>query len=151
MLFETPTVAGLGAGNVVSPARVERTPVTHLFFHPQNIEALHTSIRYEVYRRTRMVIDRQGDNQLRIIMTAVYGDSQDPTLESAVHGATVSAIVHALNGRVLHRAVHEIVNAMGMHRFYLNDLATPVPVPLERGAFADESKGLKTLELPIGF
>ena len=72
MIFETPTVAGLGVGNVVAPARVERTPVTHLFFHPQNIEALHTSVRYQVYRRTRQVIDRQGDNQLRIIMAGVY-------------------------------------------------------------------------------
>ena len=151
MIFETPTVAGLGAGNVVSPARVERTPVTHLFFHPQNIDALHTSIRYGVYKRTQQVIDRQGDNQLRVIMTGVYEDSQDPTLESAVHGATVGAVVQALNARVVHRAVNEIVNAMGMHRFYMNDIASPVPTPLERSQFADQRKGLKTLELPIGF
>lgn len=151
MLFETPTVAGLGAGNVVSPARVERTPVTHLFFHARNIESLHTSIRYRVYQRTGEVIDRQGDNQLRIIMTAVYGDSQDPTLESAVRGATASAVVQALNERVVHRAVNEIVNAMGMHRFYLDDIANPVPMPLERSQFSDQSTGLKTLELPVGF
>jgi hypothetical protein len=76
MLFETPTVAGIASGNVVTPTRIEQTPVSWLFFHPANVESLHTSVRYRVHERTGLVIDKQGDNQLRIMMAAVYQDTQ---------------------------------------------------------------------------
>eukprot|EP00873_Tetraselmis_striata_P033826 jgi/Tetstr1/454090/TSEL_041009.t1 len=151
MLFETPTARGMESGIVVSPGRTEATPVSHMFFHPRNVEALHTSIRYEVYRRTGKVIDRQGDNQLRTLITGVYADSQSPTLESAVRGGSVAAVVGTLNARVISRAAGEIVSAMDMHRFYMQDIANPVPLPLRRSEFADRSTGLKTPELPVGF
>lgn len=150
MLFETPTVSGIAVGTVVSPPRVEETPVSYAFFSKTNVESLHTSIRYQVYVRTGNIIDRQGDNQLRIVMAAVYDNSQTPTLESAIAGRTIS-IVKTLNARVINKAVNEIINAINMHRFYLNDVSSPVPDPIERSQFADQRKGTKTLELPIGF
>lgn len=151
MLFESPTVSGLAVSTVVSPPRVEQTHVSHLFFSDQNIEALHTSIRYQVYARTGKVIDRQGDNQLRTLMASVYETSQAPTLEGAVPAGSTTSMVRTLNGRVVSRAVNEIVNAIGMHRFYMQDVASPVPHPMPRSEFADQRTGTKTLELPIGF
>lgn len=151
-MFETPAAPGRAAGALASPARVEATPVTHLFFHPHNIETLHTRIRYEVYRLTTKVIDRQGDKQLRTIMAAVYADSQDPTLESAIADAgTTDAAVRALNARVVDRAVGEIRSAISFHRHYMDDIATPVPTPMPRSVFSDERKGTRVLELPVGF
>ena len=151
MIFETPSLRGIAAGNMVSPKRVEVTPVSHGFFHPRNVKALHTSIRYAVYDNTGKVIDTQGDKQLHAIMQAVYEDGQDPTLESAlVRGDTIQQI-RALNQRVINRAVREIIAAMRQHAFYINDISNPVPAPLPRSKFADQKTGLKTLELPFGF
>jgi hypothetical protein len=150
-MFQMPAISGRAAGNVVAPSRVERTPVSFLFFHPENVEALHTSIRYQVYVRTGRVIDRQGDNQLRVVMTGVYQNSQSPTIESAIRGRSSVAVVQEMNSRVVRRAVDEIVSAMDMHRFYLNDIANPVPEPLDRAEFADRRRGTKTHELPVGF
>ena len=150
-MFQIPAISGRAAGNVVAPSRVERTPVSFLFFHPENVEALHTSIRYHVYVRTGRVIDRQGDNQLRVVMAAVYQNSQSPTVESAIGGHSSAAVVQEMNSRVVRRAADEIVSAMDMYRFYLNDLATPVPEPLDRSLFADRRRGTKLAEPPVGF
>lgn len=150
MLFETPTVSGMAAGAVVSPSRTEQTPVSHAFFSGTNMGALHTSIRYQVYLRTGDIIDRQGDNQLWTIMAGVYQSSRGLGGEGAAAGRT-GEVVRALNARVINRAVDEIVSAISMHRFYLNDVSSPVPDPIDRGQFADQRTGLKTLELPLGF
>ncbi|AUF82645.1 hypothetical protein TetV_563 [Tetraselmis virus 1] len=150
MLFETPTVGGVAAGHTVAPPRLEKTPVSAVFFHPRNIQCLHNSIRYRVYKKTGKVIDRQGDQQLYVLMSSVYQDSQDPTLESGLSGS-VDDIIRKLNERVLYKAVNEILNAMQYYQFYMNDISTPVPTPLPRSEFADQRTGLKTLELPIGF
>nr|WRJ69909.1 hypothetical protein TetV2_00464 [Oceanusvirus sp.] len=150
MLFETPTVGGMAAGNAVAPHRIERTPVSYSFFHPRNVEALQTSIRYRVHRQTGKVIDPQGRNQLLTVMQAIYDDSQDPTLESGISG-NPSQVIRKLNERVIYRAVSEIVGAMRYHQFYLDDIANPVPQPLPRSQFSDQRTGLKTVELPIGF
>jgi hypothetical protein len=151
MIFETPTVAGIAAGNVITPTRLEQTPVSYMFFHPTNVESLHTSIRYRVHQRTGLVIDRQGDNQLRTLMTSVYQDSQSPTMESAFASSRIHEIVRGLNSRVVHRAVHEVLNSINMHSYYMEDIATPVPQPMERSLYSNQRQRQQSLEFPIGF
>lgn len=151
MLFQTPVMAGTASGNLVTPTRIEQTPVSYLFFHPANVDALHTSIRYHVHQRTNVVIDRQGDYQLRLIMAAIYQDSQHPTLESAFAESATHRIVQGLNARVVNKAVHEIIASLHMHNHYINDIASPVPVPMERSAYSNQRARQKSLEFPIGF
>ena len=134
MLFETPTADG----KAVAPARVEQSPVSYAFFHPSNVEALHTSIRYRVHVETGKVIDRQGNNQVLHVMHAVYQDG------AHYMRGTIQDVVRALNERVVVRASREIIGAIRSHQHYLNDIARPVPLPLPRSPFSDETTGMKT-------
>lgn len=144
MIFETPTSSGMAVGSVVSPVRIEETPVSHLFFHPKNIEALHTSIRYKVYQSTGKIIDRQGDNQLRTIMTGTYSSSRIPSYTGGI-SAKVREAVGLLNASVVNRAVGEIISAIRTHERYLTDIGRP-RVPLDHGEYASR-KGSRSLEL----
>lgn len=141
MWFETPGVAGVSGATAVAGSRKEATPASTLFFSRFNIESIHTSIRHQVYLRTGAVIDRQGDNQLSIIMASVYDESQVPTIEAAVPAGDTRMIVRTLNARVVERAVNEVVNAIAMHRQYTKDINTPVPVPIPFGEYADQRTG----------
>jgi hypothetical protein len=84
-------------------------------------------------------------------MTSVYQDSQSPTMESAFASSRIHEIVRGLNSRVVHRAVHEVLNSINMHSYYMEDIATPVPQPMERSLYSNQRQRQQSLEFPIGF
>jgi hypothetical protein len=132
----------------------EQTPVSFYFFHASNVAALHTSIRFRVYQQTGRVIDRQSTPELVNMMRTVHEDSLPPGPQNAIRfGATAAAQVAALNERVLARAVPDIASAVRSHAMYLNDVATAVPLPMERAEYTGQrgvgARG--TLELPMPF
>lgn len=119
--------------------------VNTLFFHQRNIESLHVSVRYVVYRRTSQVIDRQSDTELVAVMRQVY-ESEEPRIDPY---ADAVRQVRDLNAKVVEFASKEIAGSISQHLWYLNDISKPVavPEPHSRGVFMS-SKGSRSLEYP---
>ena len=119
--------------------------VNTLFFHPRNVESLHVSVRYVVYRRTSQVIDRQSDTELVAVMRQVY-ESEEPRIDPY---ADAVRQVRDLNAKVVEFASKEIAGSISQHLWYLNDISKPVavPEPHSRGVFMS-SKGSRSLEYP---
>jgi hypothetical protein len=122
-------------------SRQEVSEVSYLFFHPENVASIHTSLRYAVYVETGKVIDPQSSNEITNIMRTVYKD-----FERGLRGSTLER-VKTLNSAVVQRAAREIVNAMQFHLWYLSDVAKPNPVPQSRGEYVS-SKGTRELRFP---
>lgn len=104
----------------------ESTPLSSSFFGPQNIQTLQTQLRDAILQRTGCVIDRQSDEQLLIIMRAVY------VLNSPNLVGYVNEQVKALNSYVLHEAVPIVATSIAQYLGYLKDasqLATPMARP----------------------
>lgn len=126
---------------------LQPTDVARLFFAAVNVEALQHGIRYGVYRQSggaRLVVGRQSDRELGIIMRSVY-------LQQARNSATASdlaallAQVRELNAHVLQYCVPRVAREALMYRTYLRDAST-LPDPLPRSELAT-MKGQRTLEL----
>ena len=112
------------------------------FFSPQNVDSLQRQLQDVVYRRTRHRIDRQSDEQLLVLMRAVF-------LEIARHTTQhVPAEVRVLNDEVLARAVPVVGAGLAQFLGYLHDAST-LPPPLPH-ATPTSIKGSKTLEFRGG-
>ena len=147
-----------------------KDPAADIFFSPGNVSALQTQLRYEVYLCTGAVIDEQSPQALRGVMEAVYeehartysgcgprGSGQTPGMfsgpgvapgvfPSAGCSAPPSASVAQLNTNVLRKVVADVVNAVRSHRYYLDDISNPNPVPLNMPEYVGPS-GLNQLNL----
>jgi hypothetical protein len=56
---------------------IEETGLSNLFFSKENTKVLQDTIRYDVYKRTNLVIDYQSENELYIVMRSIllqYGN-----------------------------------------------------------------------------
>lgn len=119
----------------------ERSDLSDVFFSQDNIEALQSGIRYMVYKQSngRFTIGRQSDQELKIIMKAVY-------LQNAKHDPSRSSIAQArdLNKLILEYSVPNIVSNLQQYEQYRMDIST-LPVPIDRSSFIS-NKGTKTLE-----
>lgn len=124
---------------------VSMTRSTHLqandvgraFFSDDNVDALQRRLRDEIRARTGMVIDRQSDEQLLIVMRYVY-------MQSArnVGGA---GEVRRLNDLVLREIVPQVGAGLAQYMAYLRDAST-IAQPIPRG-LATSVKGTKPNEL----
>lgn len=121
--------------------QIQPTPVSRVYFSPENIEALQQGLRYRVWVESdrKLVIGRQSETELRIIMRSIYyqyarNDARD-----------VLSQVRELNGRVLDWAVPEVLSNSLQHQKYIVDAST-LPMPLEH-AQIQTSKGTRTLEI----
>ncbi len=118
----------------------ERTPLTDVFFSRTNIDALQEAIRYQVFQQSvdHVVIDRQSEVDLRIIMNSVY-------LEYAKElPYDIVGQVRNLNKIVLQQTVPKIVREVQMYLTYRDDISQ-LPTPLERSVNVS-NRGTKTLE-----
>ena len=114
--------------------------ISAVFFSRENIDALQQGIRYAVYVKSckKHIIDRQSDNEIKVVMRAVY-------YEHARHSSYEDVLteVQRLNGIIIDFCVTRIVQEIQMYMRYKADIST-LPVPLDRGEFSS-SKGTKTL------
>lgn len=113
-----------------------------VFFSGRNVDVLQNSLRYRVYRDSggQFVIGRQSDIALMAIMRDVYESSERHVPEARVLDA-----VRLLNEHVLRRAVPDVVSAVRFHRFYVEDISHPNPVPGNHPSLVT-SKGSKVLQ-----
>lgn len=114
--------------------------ISRVFFSESNINVVQDAIRYQVYIKSckKHIIDRQSDNELKLIMRATY-------LENARHATRdILAEIKRLNSIVLEFCVPRILQEINIYMHYRDDISH-LPVPLERGQFSS-SKGQKVLE-----
>lgn len=122
--------------------QIARTPLTDLFFSPQNVDALQSGLRYRIYQETggKQVIGRQSDTELKVIMRSIF-------YQYAKHQpCDIVGQVRELNGKVLAWTVPEVLSNLKQHIAYRRDAST-LPLPMEHAQLMT-SKGAKILELP---
>jgi len=111
---------------------VEETPVTNIFFSPQNIKAIQDSIRYYVFKITQSRISNQDRQQLHILMRSIilqYGNlvTPEPIVE-----------VKRLNQKVIDKCTQSIIVEIKQYSGYIKDLAE-LPVPLDNPHYANKN------------
>lgn len=119
--------------------RITRTPVSDIFFSAQNIDILQDAIRYKVHKNTGIVIGRQSDQELKIIMTSMF-------FRHARHVANdPNGQVREINSHVIAYAVKEIETNLKQYLAYRRDAST-MPLPMDKPQLMG-TKGTKTLEI----
>jgi hypothetical protein len=119
--------------------RITRTPVSDMFFSAQNIDLLQDAIRLKVYNSTGIVVGRQSDQELKIIMTSMF-------FRHSRHVANdITGQVREINGHVIKYAVKEVETNLKQYMAYRKDAST-MPIPLDKPQLMG-TKGTKVLEI----
>lgn len=53
------------------------SPLSTLFFSPQNMNSIQTELRFRVYKRTGVVINNQDETTLKVIMRGIFLQEAD--------------------------------------------------------------------------
>ncbi|NBX51984.1 hypothetical protein EBT25_19115 [bacterium] len=133
-------VRGTFAGEAIMNIH-EKNELNEIFFSQRNIDLLQDAIRYAVYQKScgKYVIDRQSENELKVIMRATYLEYGNYTSYNVLDQ------VKALNARVIDYCVGRILPEIGMYDYYKKDISR-LPDPMSRGQFVS-SKGEKVNEI----
>jgi hypothetical protein len=115
------------------------TFINSRFFNRKNVDYLQKIIAGTVQKRIGMRIDRQSDDELLILMRAVYLEN------SAVNYDDVQGEVARLNDEVVAKAVPIVSSNVLQYVTYLRDAST-MPVMLS-GPQSTSIKGTKTLNM----
>ena len=108
---------------VVKSLRQPDTPLNTAFFSRQNVDLLQGAIRERMRASLGVVLDRQSDWELLLIMRRVY-------LESASNWPDdLAAEVDRLNSLVMQISVDAISRNVTSYMTYRNKLEQPVPLP----------------------
>ena len=113
--------------------------ISKVFFSENNINVVQDAIRYQVYLKSckKHIIDRQSDNDLKVIMRATY-------MEHTIHNPrSILEEIKRLNMIVLTFCVPRIIQEINMYVRYREDISK-LPVPLDRGELPS-IKGTKAL------
>jgi hypothetical protein len=118
----------------------EHSPLSDAFFSKQNIEAIQSNIRREVYNKSQpkgYVIDDQSVDELKIIMRAIFYQYAR-NLPNDIAGQ-----VKDLNDRVAAWSVPHILSAVDHYMYYIKDIDTlPLPMALPVNLTRSGSKSL---------
>jgi hypothetical protein len=103
----------------------EETPLSRLYFSPENIDIVQNQIRYAVYQRSgnKWVIDPQSVDELKIVMRAQY------FLYGRNLSTQITEQIAELNTRVIDWVVPKVFMEIKQHMYYLNDISK-MPTPL---------------------
>ena len=104
------------------------SPLSEAFFSKENINNIQIHLKNRVRCKTGYTIDAQSEQDLLIIMRALYAlHAQNPTTSAAI-----SAEVQRLNELVLADIVPMAVSNLAAYLGYVRDAST-LPEPLARG------------------
>jgi Family of unknown function (DUF5761) len=106
----------------------ETTPVSNMFFSPENVRQIQNAIRRFVFEKSQPkghVIDDQSVDELKIIMRAIYYQ----------YGKNipfnVPQQVSELNQLVVNWSGPHILSAVDHYYYYLNDISH-MPIPMQQ-------------------
>jgi hypothetical protein len=121
----------------------KETPLNKLFFSEANIDNLQTQIQAQVRAMSggKYVIDRQNDDDLKIIMRSYYlmFGTNDPNF--------VGRELEELNGRVVGYCAAKIYSEVDFHMFYrkdIEDFAPPIAGPINTQVYGTRTGELKS-------
>lgn len=100
------------------------TPLAQVFFSASNTNAIQTKLRIIVKEKTGYTIGRQDDEQVAIVMRAMYA-------LHARHGEPIETEVRRLNAIVLSELAPMVGTGISQYLGYLRDAST-MHTPLER-------------------
>lgn len=119
------------------------SPLAEAFFSPVNLTAIQNLLRVVIQQKTGYTIGRQSDEQVAIVMRAMY------TLHAAhANPDGIEAEVRRLNAIVLSELAPIVGSNIAAYLGYLRDAST-LPDPLPRGVNSS-IKGSKTMEMFTG-
>jgi hypothetical protein len=118
------------------------SPLSDAFFSSENLTTIQNTLRTIIKQKTGYIIGRQSDDQLSIVMRAVY-------VLHADHGRPLEAEIRRLNGYVLAEVTPMVGTGISQYLGYIRDASSIAP-PLPRGTNVS-IKGSKTSELFKGF
>lgn len=106
------------------------TALSNMYFSQYNIKQIQNMLRYQVWAKTKHVIDPQDETNLLIIMRSIF--LQYCRMQDTNNKKILQAEVDRLNLFVLQDAIPEVLVQIEQYFGYLRD-ASRVPVPLDRG------------------
>ena len=112
------------SGSLIASMQQCSSPLADAFFSPTNVDRIQTNLRTVSREKTGYVIDRQSDEDLVIIMRAMYATH-------AQHGGDLQRELMRLNAIVLSEIAPMVGTGISQHIGYLRD-ASSLPAPLER-------------------
>lgn len=117
----------------------ESSQFSKLFFSPQNIENIQKLIRYSVYTKSKDLIPRQSETELKIVMKSNYLQYG----RVPVNLEDYPGRIQELNDRVARAVVPGIISSVQQYKGYLID-ASKAPDFLDRPVNASNT-GTKEL------
>ena len=130
---------GNGAGGFARGAlqhKLTATPASDIFFSSANVERLHRGLRRGVFDQTGLVVSRQSDVELGLVMRSVF-------LSHSVNSDDPVGEVLELDRAVLEYCVKTVCQETAMYMRYRRD-ASQIAAPMPRGEFSS-SKGTRVL------
>lgn len=116
------------------------TVINTRYFNRRNVDALQSTIAGIVQKRVGMRIDRQSDDELLILMRAVYLENNAVNDPSDIEG-----VISRLNDEVVAKAVPIVASNVLQYVTYLRDAST---MPYMMNSPQSTSiKGSKTLDM----
>ncbi len=109
---------------------IEESALSNIYFSEANTKVLQDTIRYDVFKRTNLVIDYQSPKELYIVMRSIM-------LQHAnfkVGSNDLLREIHHLNKLVVKYCGKEIGSNVLQHQGYIKDLER-IPIPLNRPGF----------------
>lgn len=121
----------------------KETPLNSVFFSDANVDKLQKDIQQRVYDMSngKYKIDRQNDDDLKIIMRSYY------LMFGQNNPMRVADELKELNQRVLQYASNRIYSEVDFHMFYLKDLedfAPPIANPMNTAVYGTRTGELKS-------
>ena len=105
---------------------MSETPLTALYFSDKNVEAVHAAIQYRIHQQQNVRIQKQSDNELRVIMRGMYFLHGQNRLDDVV------GQVRELNNHAITFAVNQITTQIKQYKafqIHQNELPTPMVLP----------------------
>jgi hypothetical protein len=116
------------------------TLLTQLYFSDTNIENIQQLVRYFIYKKTNIVIDKQSYNELLTIMRSIFLEysSHPPLIEPEMSEEQKKAIlplytkeITRLNEIVINDVVPRVESQLSQYINYIRDISE-LPKPIER-------------------
>ena len=141
--FAYPTTGAATAGTDAIRGNLMATPLNTAFFSPDNLQIIQNNIRFQVWTKTKHIIDPQSSDDLLIVMRSMYyqyGKNQPTRIKEQIE---------ELNKIVTDWSISKIIPEIDMYLHYRKDVST-LPVPLEH-PMLQTLAGTRSLPFPKFF
>ena len=105
------------------------------FFNPYNVSNIQRLIRYNVYKETDKVIDKQSEQEIYIIMRSIYLQYGG---KASNNKDEFNKNIRDLNKRVIDYSVDNISSQLSQLDMYINDISK-MPVPLAHHSYENKN------------